>query len=297
MNANNTKKIQNILLIFIGTCLYAFGLVFFNIANELAEGGVTGITLILRALFQLNPAYTTLIINIPLILFGGKILGKHSFYYTLVGTISLAFFLWFWQQIPLYINLNHDVLIASLLAGLFAGFGSGIIYRVGGTTGGTDILARMFERKYGISMGRSLLIFDTIVLLLSLTYIDLTQMMYSLIVAFVFSKVVDFVIDGAYAAKGVFIISDHSFLIAETIMSNLGRGVTFFNGTGAYSKNDKQILYLIISPSEVIEIKEIVQTIDFDAFLSIIDVHEVIGEGFSYDKPSKKRFWTQKNNL
>ncbi|QPB59750.1 YitT family protein [Enterococcus faecalis] len=280
---------KDVLFIVLGSFIYAFGLVTFNIANDLAEGGVTGITLILRALFHFNPAYTTLLINIPLLLIGGKILGKRSLYYTLIGTVSLSVFLWFWQKFPVEINLDHDLLIAALLAGLAAGFGSGLVYRVGGTTGGTDVIARIFEKYFGISMGRSLLLFDVAVLLLSLTYIDVKRMMYTLIVSFVFSRVVDSVLDGAYAAKGILIVSNHSEEIGQSLMASLERGVTYLNGEGAYSQVEKRVLYTVVSPREIMEVKRIANEIDEKAFVSIINVHEAIGEGFTYAKPSKQR--------
>ncbi|WP_274661637.1 YitT family protein [Enterococcus lactis] len=248
------KTVKEVLFIIIGTSIYAFGLVYLNIANHLAEGGVSGITLILRALFGIDPAYTTLLINIPLILLGGKILGKRSLAYTVLGTLSLSFFLWIWQRVPLEINLQHDLLIVSLLAGLVAGVGSGIVYRMGGTTGGSDIIARILEQNYGISMGRSLLAFDIIVLLASLTYIDLKRMMYTLIVS----------------------------------MTGLQRGVTFLSGEGAFSGNSKKIIYMVVSSSELTEAKRIVHEIDEKAFLSIINVHEVEGQGFTYLKPQTR---------
>ncbi|AIM24985.1 YitT family protein [Melissococcus plutonius] len=280
-------RIQDIIFILFGTCLYAFGIVTFNIANHLAEGGVTGITLILRALFYINPAYSTLIINIPLILIGGKILGKRSFYYTILGTVALSFFLWFWQKFPIVINLDHDLLIASLLAGLIGGLGSGVVYRFLGTTGGTDIIARILEKNLGISMGRSLLIFDVIVLSLSLTYIDVKRMMYTLIVSFVFTQIVDFVIDGSYSAKGMLIVSDHAEDIGEVIMFSLKRGVTYLQGEGGYSQIDRKILYVVVSPSEITEIKLIIHNLDEKAFISVLNVHEAIGEGFTYARPTR----------
>ncbi len=142
-----SKTIKEVFFIIIGTSIYAFGLVYLNIANHLAEGGVSGITLILRALFGIDPAYTTLLINIPLILIGGKILGKRSLAYTILGTVSLSVALWVWQRVPIEINLEHDLLIVALLAGLIAGVGSGLVYRMGGTTGGSDIIARILEKK------------------------------------------------------------------------------------------------------------------------------------------------------
>ncbi|WP_395530706.1 YitT family protein [Enterococcus hirae] len=284
------KTVKEVVMIMVGTSIYAFGLVYLNIANHLAEGGVSGITLILRALFGIDPAYSTLLINIPLILIGGKILGKRSLAYTVLGTVSLSAFLWIWQRVPLQINLQHDLLIVSLLAGLIAGTGSGLVYRMGGTTGGSDIIARILEKNYGISMGRSLLVLDVIVLLASLTYIDLKRMMYTLIVSYVFSRVIDSILDGGYSAKGILVVSNKNEEIAPLLMTGLERGVTFLSGEGGFSGHSKKIIYMVVSSSELNEVKQIVHEIDEKAFLSIINVHEVEGEGFTYLKPQSKLF-------
>ncbi|MHB9701317.1 YitT family protein [Enterococcus hirae] len=284
------KTVKEVVMIMVGTSIYAFGLVYLNIANHLAEGGVSGITLILRALFGIDPAYSTLLINIPLILIGGKILGKRSLAYTVLGTVSLSAFLWIWQRVPLQINLQHDLLIVLLLAGLIAGTGSGLVYRMGGTTGGSDIIARILEKNYGISMGRSLLVLDVIVLLASLTYIDLKRMMYTLIVSYVFSRVIDSILDGGYSAKGILVVSNKNEEIAPLLMTGLERGVTFLSGEGGFSGHSKKIIYMVVSSSELNEVKRIVHEIDEKAFLSIINVHEVEGEGFTYLKPQSKLF-------
>lgn len=279
--------LRDIFFIFLGTCMYAFGLVYFNMANDLAEGGVTGITLIFRSLFQIDPAISTVVINIPLILIGGKILGKRSFWYTILGTLALSFFLFVWQRVHFVLNVDHDLLIASLLAGLMGGLGSGFVYRVGGTTGGADIVARIVEQKFGVSMGRTLLSFDVLVLILSLTYIDLKHMMYTLIASYVFASVVDFVQDGAYKARGILVISDHNSEIGAVIMKELERGVSFLAGQGGYSRSDKEILYVVVSPAELFEVKSIIESVDPKAFISIINVHEAIGEGFTYQRPQR----------
>ncbi|PTO40171.1 hypothetical protein C6P52_01340 [Enterococcus mundtii] len=284
------KTMKEIFLIILGTSIYAFGLVYLNIANHLAEGGVSGITLILHALFHVDPAYSNLLINIPLILLGGKILGKRALAYTILGTVSLSVFLWIWQRIPLQINLEHDLLIVSLLAGLIAGVGSGIVYRMGGTTGGSDIIARILEKNHGISMGRSLLAFDVMVLLASLTYIDLKRMMYTLIASYVFSRVIDFILDGGYSAKGILVVSNKSEEIAPLLMTGLQRGVTFLHGEGGFSGVDKKMIYMVVSARELNEVKRIIHEIDEHAFLSILNVHEVEGEGFTYLKPQTRRF-------
>lgn len=281
---------KDIICLLLGTATYGFGLVFLNMANHLAEGGVTGITLILRALFHIDPAYSTLLINIPLIVIGGKILGKHSLLYTILGTTFLSGWLWIWQRVPLMINLDHDLLIVALLAGVFAGVGSGLVYRVGGTTGGADIIARILERHRGISMGKTLLALDALVLILSLTYLNLVNMMYTLIVSYVFSRVVDSISSGGYAAKGILIVSNQQQEISQRLMADLERGVTFLHGEGAFSAQEKKIIYLVVSAHEIIEVKQILHEIDPQAFFSIINVHEVEGEGFTYLRPDKSWF-------
>lgn len=281
---------RDLIFILLGTMIYGFGLIFLNIPNSLAEGGVSGITLILRALFGINPALSTLVLNIPIVILGGKILGKRSFYYTIIGTLALSAWLWFWQLIPLSIDIDHDLLIAALLAGLVAGLGSGMVYRVGATTGGSDVLARILEQKYGISIGRSLFFFDILVLTASLTYIDLKRMMYTLIFSYVFAHLVDAILDGGYSAKGILIISDKTDQMAPVLMEQLQRGVSFIKGEGGYSLIEKRILYMVVSAREVSEVKEIVHDLDEKAFISVINVHEVVGEGFTYKKPKNILF-------
>lgn len=293
---NALKYLRDGIIIFIGTMIYAFGLVFLNMANGLAEGGVAGVSLLLKAIFNIDPAYSTFLINVPLILIGGKILGKRSFYYTLLGTTALSVCLWIWQRVPLTINLQQDFFIVAVLAGLLAGFGSGLVYKVGGTTGGSDIIARLLEKKWGIPMGRSLFIFDIFVLVLSLTYIDLKLMMYTLLASYVFSRVISFLIDGGYAAKGLLIVSDKSAEIAEALMLQLDRGVTFLEGKGGFSGQSKQIVYIVVSPTEITKVKRIINQIDAAAFFSVLNVHEVEGEGFSYQIKATNPL-AKKNNI
>lgn len=280
---------KDIFMITFGCGLFGFSLVNINIANSLAEGGFTGITLILNSWFNINPAYSILFLNIPMILIGWKLLGNKALVYTLYGTFLLSFSLWFWQKIPMEIPIGDDLLIAALLAGLAGGAGSGLIYRAGGTTGGSDIIAQIAERKYGISMGKTLLAFDVIVLVVSLTYIDLQHMMYTLLNAFVFAQMVDFIQQGSYTGNGMLIISNKSDEIAGNLLAELDRGVTYIKAQGAYSQQEKNILYCVMGPHEIVAAKNIINETDPNAFISILSVHEVLGEGFSYNPKQKKR--------
>ncbi len=197
----------NFLMIALGTAIYAFGFVNFNMVNHLAEGGVSGITLIFHALFKINPAYTQILLNIPLFILGVKIFGKRGMIYTIHGTVCLSIFIWLFQRMSMSIDLAHDTLIAALLAGIFAGIGGGIVFRFGGTTGGGDIIGRYFEQKKGFALGQTLFVFDILVLTLSLSYIDIQHMMYTVIASFVFSQVVAVVQNGGYTVRGMLIIS------------------------------------------------------------------------------------------
>lgn len=294
---NEKIAVKDLFIITIGCALYAFGLVYINIANELAEGGMTGISLLLRYWFQIDPALSTLLLNIPTILIGWKLLGNRSLIYTIYGTTMLSFFLYVWQRTSIAINVDNDLFIAGILAGLCGGIGSGMIYRSGGTTGGSDILARILEKKKGISMGKTLLVFDIFILTLSLTYIDLPHMMYTLLASYVFSKIVDFMQDGSYAARGLLIISDKNDTIAENIMLEMERGVTFFKAEGAYSKEEKKVLYCVLGSHEIVTAKRIIHETDPKAFLSLLTVHEVLGEGFSFDPKPKQSLFKKKATL
>ncbi len=272
----------NFLMIALGTAIYAFGFVNFNMVNHLAEGGVSGITLIFHALFQINPAYTQILLNIPLFILGVKIFGKRGMIYTIHGTVCLSIFIWLFQRMSFSIDLAHDTLIAALLAGIFAGIGGGIVFRYGGTTGGGDIIGRYFEQKKGFALGQTLFVFDILVLTLSLSYIDIQHMMYTVIASFVFSQVVAVVQNGGYTVRGMLIISRKYATISQKITDEIGRGATYLKAEGVYSGNDTKVIYVVLSPIQVQAVKGILAEIDPDAFVSIINVHEVIGSGFTY---------------
>lgn len=280
----NKQFFINCIMIFLGASIFSFGLVNFNMANKLAEGGMTGIALIVYNLFHVDPAFTTLILNIPLIILGLKLLGLEPLVLTLVGSLSLSINLWIWQRVPISISVDNDLLIAALLAGICGGIGSGIVYKYGGTTGGTDILARIMEKRFGMTIGRSLFALDICVMLLSLTYLSLKEMMYTLIAVFVFSRVVDYVQDASYGAKAVFIVSKYDHQIGETIMQELNRGVTYIQSEGGFSKENRQMVYCVASLSEMSRLKEIAHAIDPKAFMTFFSINEVSGEGFTFQK-------------
>lgn len=287
--AQKLRQVRSLLLIALGVAMYTFGFVKFNMANALTEGGVAGVTLIIHALYKIDPAYTSLILNIPLFIMGARVLGRKSLVLTIYGTVLLSFFIWFWQQVPVKIVLQNDMMLVAVVAGLFAGAGSGLVFRYGATTGGTDIIGRVIEEKFGFKLGQTLLFVDALVLIASLVYIDLQHMLYTLVASFVYSQVLTIVQNGGYTVRGMIIITQKSQEAADAILNGINRGVTYLNGQGAYSGNEKNILYVVLNPGEVRDVKAIMADLDPDAFISIIDVDEVVSSDFkirrnNYDK-------------
>lgn len=276
---------KTVLPILLGTAIYAFGLLYFIIPNKLMEGGVTGITILLKYAFSVSPSLSTLILNIPLFLFGWKVLGSRQIVFTGIGIASLTFFLWLFELmikkgwiVPF--ATEHDYILASLYAGVTLGTGLGLVFRFGGTTGGSDIIARICNRKYGWSMGQVILALDVIIIAASLLYIKKEQILYTLVAVFIASKVIDFIQEGAYSAKAFTIISDHAPEIADLITKDLERGVTLIPAIGAYSKQAKHMAYCVVARHEIRRLTQIAKSVDPRAFIIINDVHDVHGEGF-----------------
>ncbi|MFS3928021.1 YitT family protein [Priestia flexa] len=281
-------RFKNIFFILLGSAIFGFGLVNFNMQNNLAEGGFTGITLLLYFLFNIDPSYSNLVLNIPLFFVGWKLLGRTSFYYTILGVISLSVFLWVFQRFPVDMPLKDDMTLAALFAGVFIGVGLGIIFRYGGTTGGVDIIARLVQKYIGWNMGKTMFLFDFLVIITSLIYyLTYTEAMYTLVAVFVAAKVIDFIQDGAYAAKGATIISTHNEEISAKIMQEMERGVTILKGQGSYSKQETNVLYCVVSKNEIFRLKQVITSVDAYAFVAVSDVHDVLGEGFTLDENKK----------
>ena len=269
--------LKNLFFIAVGTFIFSFGLNYFTIANHLSEGGVTGIALLLKYIFDWSPSIVILVLNIPLFIFGLIKLGRNSMAYTIIGTLFVSLFLWLTEGFKLPLD---DLLLASLFAGLFVGLGLGITFRFGGTTGGSDIIARLFYKYYGISMGKTMLVIDALVISASALYIGIEKAMYTLVAVYVGAKVIDFVQEGSYAAKAATIISNNAPEIALKIMSEMERGATLLKGRGGYTGSEKEVLYCVINRGEISRLKKIVHSVDNRAFIVLNDVHEVLGEGF-----------------
>ena len=283
--AKMLQQLRLIIPILIGTAIYAFGLHYFVIPNQLMEGGVTGIAVLLNYAAHIPLSISTLALNIPLFFLGWKALGRGQMMYTLIGIVSLSVFLALIEQmieikwlVPF--QGSHDYMLVALYAGVSLGTGLGIVFRFGGTTGGVDIIARIIARSKGISIGQIILSLDAVIIGISLFYITIEKVLYTLVTVFIASKLIDFIQDGAYAAKAFSIISEHGEAISKNITIELERGVTLIPAKGAFSGQQKEVVYCVVQRQEIRRLKTIVRNTDPKAFIVINEVHDVLGEGF-----------------
>lgn len=267
--------------IILGSFIFAFGLNYFIIANGLLESGFTGIALILHYLQGWPVGVTIFTLNIPLFLIGWKLWGKSFVLKTLLAVFSVSLAIELTSGIGFQ---THDLLLGALYGGVLTGVGLGLVFRSGATTGGVDIIARLVYEKKGISMGKVFFASDLTVLSIIAVLFGLEKALYTLVALFIFSRVIDYIIEGLDEARAVTIISGVSQVIANAIINDLDRGATILKGYGAYTGKEKNVLYVIISKHELLDLKNIIRKIDPHAFIIINNVHEVLGEGFRPQK-------------
>ncbi|MCG2444435.1 YitT family protein [Staphylococcus epidermidis] len=275
------KTIRDIILVMIGSFIFSAGINAFVISGNLGEGGVTGIAIVLYYAFHISPGITNFVLNAILIIVGYKYLSKRSTYLTIFATVLISIFLGLTETWHVE---TGDVVINAVFGGTCVGLGIGIIVLAGGTTAGTVILARIVNKYLDISTPYALLFFDLIVVLISLTEIPLVKCLVTVMSLYIGTKVMEFVIEGLNTKKAMTIISSRPNEVAKAIDQQVGRGLTILNGHGYYTREEKDVLYVVISKTQVSRAKRIIKNIDENAFLVIHDVRDVYGNGFLLDE-------------
>lgn len=269
----------------VAVALIAVSINLFLQPHAFAPGGVSGVSIILnKASNGFIPVWlSNLVLNIPIFIGSILALGKTFGAKSLYGIISLSFFIWL---IP-GMGTTNDLLLASIFGGVIMGLGIGIVFRSGGTTGGSDTLGLLLNRKFpGIGISQFMLMIDSMVVIGSgIVTKSIEIPLYSIIVLYISSRVIDVVLNGLGYAKAVHIISNEPEKIGKSILENLNRGVTVLKGKGFYTGKDREVLLCIIGRSQIVKLKDLVDEIDKRAFIMVTDATEVLGEGF---KPIKK---------
>lgn len=275
------KNIKNILLVILGSFIFSAGVNAFVISGNLGEGGVTGIAIVLYYAFHISPALTNFVANAILIVIGYKFLSKKSTILTIIATVLISVFLSLTESWHVE---TGNVIINAIFGGTSVGLGIGIIVLAGGTTAGTTILARIANKYLDVSTAYALLFFDLIVVAISLTVLPLSKALVTVISLYIGTKVMDYVIEGLNTKKAMTIISSKPEEVAKAIDEQVGRGLTILNGHGYYSREEKDVLYVVVAKTQVTRAKRIIKKIDKNAFLVIHDVRDVYGNGFLIDE-------------
>ncbi|MCE5038749.1 YitT family protein [Staphylococcus auricularis] len=271
------KLVRDIILVVLGSFVFSAGVNLFIISGNLGEGGVTGLAIVLYYAFGLSTGITNFVLNAILIVVGYKFLSKRSMYLTIVATVLISVFLSLTEGWHIE---TGNVIVNAVFGGSCVGLGIGIIVLAGGTTAGTTILARIATKYLDISTPYALLFFDLIVVLISITVIPISSALVTVISLYIGTKVMEYVIEGLNTKKALTIISSRPDAVAKAIDEQVGRGLTLLNGRGYYTKEEKDVLYVVITKTQITKAKRIIKKIDNNAFIVIHDVRDVYGNGF-----------------
>jgi uncharacterized membrane-anchored protein YitT (DUF2179 family) len=263
--------------VLIGSAIIALAFNVFLLPNQIASGGVSGISTILLSVFGWEPAYVQWAFNIPLFIAGVIFLGKQFGVKTLVGTIFLPFVVFLTKNIAPWTN---DALLGALFGGIVVGLGLGIVFRGNGSTGGTDLAAQIITKYTGLTLGTSVVLIDGLIVLSAALVFDIERGLYALIALYVTSKTIDLVQVGFGRSKTTMIITNKQEEVREGILNKIDRGVTKLSAYGGFTDNERPVLMCVVDQREFTKLKQLVKSLDPSAFVVVMDASEVLGEGF-----------------
>lgn len=283
LNWIKENKAINFLIKFIfisfGCFVSAVGINAFIVPHRLLSGGVSGIAIIVQYLTKIPSGYLVLILNIPIFLYGMKELDFDFILFSALGVFLLSLFLILTRDINKTFFIK-DILLSSIYGGVLNGIGLGIVLKNKGSMGGTDIVAVALKKKLGINISSIAFGINFFIVLAGSLINNIEAGLYTLISMFISSRVFEAILQGFDRKKMVMIITDKTEEISKHILNELGRGVTFLHGEGAYTGDNKKVIYCIITLNQLVKIKSIIFDIDPRAFVTIIDAAEVQGKGF-----------------
>ncbi|MDN4527674.1 YitT family protein [Fictibacillus fluitans] len=272
-----TNLFKRVIFIAFGAALVATGLEIFLVPNQIIDGGIVGISIILSHLTGWKLGLFLIVLNIPFFFFGYKQIGKTFALSTLFGVTIMSIGTSVLHPVPV---LTDDPLLAAVFGGIILGVGVGMVIRYGGSLDGTEVMAILFNAKTPFSVGEVVMFFNIFILGSAGFVFGWDRAMYSLIAYYIAFKVIDITLDGFDQSKSVWIISDEHTRIGEALLARLGRGVTYLNGEGAYSRDEKKVIFTVITRLEEAKLKNIVDDIDPTAFLAVGNIHDVKGGRF-----------------
>lgn len=272
------RHLTDTLLILVGSFITAIAFNLFFVPANIASGGVSGLSIIAKVLYELEPAFTQWALNIPLFVAGYWLLGRDYALRSLLGTIVLPLFVYLTKD---WLVPTSDPLLASLYGGIGVGLGLGLVFRGRGSTGGLSILAQIIQKYSGLSLSVCVVLMDGIVIIWAGIVLSPERALYALIGLYITGKFIDLVELGFNYTKVAYIIADKTEEISQGVLHHLDRGLTKLSAEGGYTGENRTVLMVVVGQSEVTRLKTLVQTIEPTAFVIITNAHEVLGEGFS----------------
>lgn len=274
----NKSKVKRYLELCFGCLLISVAFNLFLSPNDLVPGGVSGFSIILNHLFKTNKSIIILIASLILLVMSYFLLGKEKTKNSILGSLLFPLFVELTSNIGNYIDIDtSQLLLSAVFGGLVYGFGAGMIFKAGFTTGGTDILNQILSKYLKISIGKSMLFCDGSIVILSGIVFGPTKLMYSIVILYLISYMSDRVILGISDSKAFYIVTDEETKIKEYIIKYLNHGVTIFNAKGGYKKERQTVLLCVLPTKEYYRLKEGIHEIDPDAFFVVTDAYEVFG--------------------
>lgn len=276
-NRTTSFYVKKYAMIFVGAVIAAFGLEEFLIPNNVIDGGIVGVSIMMETITGMSMGVFLVLLNIPFLFMGYKQIGKNFAIATLVAICFLAV----WSEIfdPLE-KVTDDPFLAAIFGGIIDGIGVGMIIRAGGSLDGTEIVAIIMDKKSVFSVGEVVMFINLFILSSAGLLYGWDKAMYSLVAYFVISKMIDVVIKGLDESYAVMIVTNEHEEITSALNDRLGRGVTLLHGAGGYTGESKEVLYCVVTRLEVDKLKEIVLDKDENAFVTINAVHDIVGGRF-----------------
>lgn len=275
MNNKRTVFIDYGMMV-LGTAITAVGINSFYVPARISDGGMSGIGIILLYVLHIPLWVTLTVLNLPLLWLSKKLWGNRVGTRTVFGTLMLSVMV----GVLHFGAMTHNILLATVYGGLLSGVGLGLVFRARGTTGGSDVIARLVIRFLPLTMGQAMMAVDFFVIAGFGVIFNPTLAMYSLIALFISSRAIDLVQEGVSYARAFTIVSRDPDAIAAKVLETMDRGVTRIGAYGEYTQEPREILYVVVTRSEVSTLKDLIYSVDPQSFVVVATVHEVLGEGF-----------------
>lgn len=275
------SKLKNFSLLTISTLIMAVGIYFFKFANNFTFGGITGIAVLIARFLPLSASDFSFVANILLLVIGWIILGKSFAAKTAYSTILLSVSLSFLERVyPMSHPLTNEPLLELIFAILLPALGSAILFNIGASSGGTDVIAMILKKYTSVDIGKGLMVSDLIFTLAGFLVFNVKTGLYSLLGLIMRSALIDNFIESFNRSKYFHVVTSNATCICDFIQKDLGRGATIVNATGAFTGNDKYIILTVLSPSQAVKLRNFIKEHDPKAFLLISNTSEIIGKGF-----------------